>query len=210
MRKSVKHRKKIIVLEAALVALGVFITVNVPGAPLPLPEVDDAYPFVPDWRHARILHIGDSHVAAGLKKSLAHHFREAGARFHQEGWVGSRCKSWVSSGRLKALVTDFRPTVVVVTLGTNEMKNHKPDRNRSWVRGIVRRIDRASCYWIGPPPLLEDVHGYNDMLKQTIQPCRYFDSRILDVQPHEDGTFHLSIEEGTEWGDRIWHWMNGD
>jgi hypothetical protein len=210
MRKSVKYPTKKTIVLMVLITAGILFTETAPGEPLIIPEVDDVYPFVPKWQTARILHIGDSHVASGLKSSLAGHFREAGARFLQEGWVGSRSKSWIKSGKLKNLIATFRPTVVVVTLGTNEMKNHRPQRNRSWIKAIVRRCGKAKCYWVGPPPLLEDVHGYNEMLKENIPPCRYFDSRVLNVKPKEDGKFHLSKAEGTDWGDRIWRWMNGE
>ena len=180
------------------------------GGPLAIPDIDDVYPIIPKWKSARILHFGDSHVAAGLKASLARHFQSAGAVFHQEGWIGSRSKSWISSGRLKRLLSDFKPSIVVVTLGTNEMRNRRPKRNRIWVRAIIEKIGKAKCYWVGPPPLIVDRTGYTDMLKDATHPCRFFDSRVLDMAPRSDGTFHLTASQGRRWGDRIWRWMNGE
>ncbi len=178
--------------------------------PLPISEVDMVYPFIPDWEASRILHFGDSHVASGLKSTLARYFREAGATFRQEGWAGSRSKSWIASGRLKKLVSAFRPTVVLVTLGTNEMTTSEPMRHRNWIRAIIRRLKGTVCYWMGPPPLIDDKYGYNEMAEEAVKPCRYFDSRILDMKPRKDGTFHLTRKEGVVWGDKVWHWMNGE
>ena len=179
------------------------------ASPLKLPDVDDVYPFVPDWQNSRILHIGDSHVAFGFKSRLARHFHRAGASFHQEAWVGSRCKSWVKSGKMRNLIEEYGPSVVLVTLGTNEMKNRKPERILSWIRALISKIGRRTCYWVGPPPLLDDRYQYNEMLKSNVGPCRYFDSRVLDVHKRADGKFHLTRAEGENWAELIWKWMNG-
>lgn len=180
------------------------------STPLTIPEVDEVYPYIPNWKNSRILHFGDSHVASGLKATMAQHFRKAGAKYRQEGWVGSRSKSWIASGRLRQLVREFRPTVILITLGTNEMKNKVPTRNRCWIRAIVHRFKEATCYWMGPPPLIEDKYGYNEMAMRAVKPCRYFDSRILGLSPRNDGTFHLTRQEGTVWADLVWDWMNGE
>jgi hypothetical protein len=209
MRKGVKHRNTITISCILLLAAALLWTSIVPGAPLPIPDVDEVYPIVPNWQSARVLHFGDSHVSAAFKSTLADHLRRAGARFKQSCWVGSRSRSWIKSGRLRKLIGSFRPNVVIVTLGTNEMKNRVPERSRSWVRAIIDKIDNNICYWLGPPPLIDDVHGYNDMLKNATEPCRFFDSRTLNIEPRKDGTFHLTQEEGRVWGERVWRWMNG-
>jgi hypothetical protein len=209
MQNRVSRAKTSITVSVA-VALGLGCTLEVSAKPLPIPNVDTVYPFVPDWRVSRILHFGDSHVSSGLKASLARHFRQAGAQFHQERWVGSRSKSWVASGRLRHLIAAFRPNVVLITLGTNEMRSKTPSRSAAWIHEIVNGLNGAVCYWMGPPPLIEDKNGYNEMAKKAVKPCRYFDSRTLNMKPRSSGSFHLTRSQGTVWGDRVWHWMNGD
>lgn len=179
------------------------------AAPLELPSAEEVYPVVPDWTRARILHIGDSHVSYGFKRELARCFREAGARFRQKRWIGSRTKSWVATGKAKQLIRAFRPTVVVVTLGTNEMKDPQPARQLSWVRALVDRIGNRVCYWLGPPPVIEDANGYNAYMAEHVAPCRYFDSRVLEAPPRDDGKFHLTREQGETWARLVWRWMNG-
>ncbi len=177
--------------------------------PRPMADVDEVYPFVPDWSHARVLHIGDSHVFGGYKAALAARLREAGAVLHQEMWVGSRSKSWVVSGKAVRLMNRYKPNVVIVTLGTNIIKYEHPERELSWVRALIERIDQATCYWIGPPPLIPDYHGYNDLMKENTAPCRYFDSRALDFPPRKDAKFHLSRAQGEQWAEQVWRFMNG-
>jgi hypothetical protein len=194
----------------ALTALTLILSVSsVFADALHIPEAEEVYPIVPNWQKARILHIGDSHLSFGFKREMARHFREAGAKFLQKRWKGSRTKSWITSGRAKHLIDVFRPTVVVVTLGTNEMKDDKPERNGSWVRALIDRIGNRICYWLGPPPLLEDKNGYNDFMAGHVAPCRYFDSRSLSLPLRDDGRFHLTRQQGETWAELVWRWMNG-
>jgi hypothetical protein len=141
---------------------------------------------------------------------LAAYFSKAGSVFRQETWVGSKAKSWVISGKASDLMRSFQPNVVLITLGTNTMKTKKPERELSWIRALINRVHKAECYWIGPPPLIDDIHGYNEWLKQHIAPCRYFDSRVLNFQKRSDRKFHLTKEQGATWAELVWLFMNGN
>ncbi len=177
--------------------------------PFEHPDVDDVYPIVPDWQELTILHIGDSHVSAGLKTTLKKILKDSGGHYVADCWVGSRSKSWVTSGRLKQLLKKHNPEVVIVTLGTNIIKNHKPHRHSGWVHALSLQLGKRICYWLGPPPLLDDLYGLNAMLKTNSKPCRYFDARILDIEKRADGKFHLSKHQGESWAEKVWLWMNG-
>ena len=180
------------------------------AAPSPLPEPGDVYPDVPDWSRARVLHIGDSQVSGGYKAGLAAHLSKTAAAFHQETWVGSRSKSWVISGKAARLVREFHPNVVIITLGTNIIKYDHPERELSWVRALIDRMPGTLlCYWIGPPPLIPDEHGYNEMMAKSVSPCRYFDTRSLGFPLRNDGKFHLSRTQGALWAEKVWRFMNG-
>lgn len=174
----------------------------------PIPPVDHVYPPPPDWTGARVLHIGDSHVSAGLTARLRKHLTRAGAIYRPRMWVGSRSKSWVASGRLRRLLDSFAPNAIVITLGTNAMGNSRPDRYARWIRKVVSHVGPRRCFWMGPPSLLEDPHGFNEMAAAAAAPCRYFDSRSLGFEPRKDGKFHLTRAQGKLWADAVWRWMN--
>jgi len=182
---------------------------NPEGLPVtPIPPVDQVYPSPPDWTGVRVLHIGDSHVSAGLTAGLRKHLVHAGAIYKPQMWVGSRSKSWVASGRLRRLLDSFAPNAVVITLGTNAMANSSPDRYAHWIRKVVSHVGPRRCFWMGPPPLLEDTHGFNEMAAAAATPCRYFDTRPLGFEPRKDGKFHLTRAQGERWADAVWRWMN--
>ena len=176
----------------------------------PLPEPDEVYPAPPDWRGVRVLHVGDSNVAAGLVAGLRRAFSEAGATYVPHGWVGSRSRSWVVSGLLTQLIREVAPQVVVVTLETNTLRSPKVDVNAAWVRRFVERIGPRRCYWLGPPPLIDDAYGYGPVLAEACAPCRYFDTSRLPYPKPASGRFHLTREQGLDWAARAWAWMNGE
>ena len=177
--------------------------------PAPLPPPDEVYPAPPDWRGVRVLHVGDSNVAAGLVAGLRRAFSDAGALYRPHGWVGSRSRSWVVSGLLTKLIREVAPQVVVVTLETNALRNPRVDANAAWVRRFVERIGPRRCYWLGPPPLVEDRYAYGPVLAEACAPCRYFDTSRLPYPKREDGKFHLTRQQGLDWAERAWAWMNG-
>jgi hypothetical protein len=199
-------------LGTALVAALVLVASSTDAGLLPiapLPSPDEVYPTPPDWRGVRVLHVGDSNVAAGLVAGLRKAFTDAGAVYQPHGWVGSRSKSWVVSGLLAKLVREVAPQVVVVTLETNTLRSRRIDVNAAWVRRFVERIGPRRCYWLGPPPLIEDAYGYGPVLADACAPCRYFDTSRLPYPKREDGRFHLTRQHGLDWADRAWAWMNG-
>ena len=173
-----------------------------------LPSADEVYPAPLDWRGVRVLHVGDSNVAAGLVAGLRRRFSEAGAIYEAHGWVGSRSKSWVVSGRLEELIQGFAPQVVLVTLETNVLGQKRTDVHAAWVRRLVERIGKRRCYWLGPTPLVDDPFHYDEILPGACTPCRYFDTSKLPYPKREDGRFHLTRGQGLDWAERVWAWMN--
>jgi hypothetical protein len=177
---------------------------------IPIDAVDEVYPPPIAWDGKRVLHIGDSHVSAGLTAGLRQQLRQGGARYKPIYWIGSRAKTWVVSGRLKRLLRKHGPNVVIVTLGTNAMKNRHTDRHAPWIRSLVRLIGPRRCFWLGPPSLIRDRHRYNEMAESACKPCRYFETRVLGFQRRLDGKFHLTRSQGRHWASQAWSWMNGD
>jgi hypothetical protein len=177
--------------------------------PARLPHVDDVYPLPVDWTGLRVLHIGDSHVSAGLTSGLGRYFRAAGASYAAENWTGSRARSWVASGKLRRMLQKQHPNAVIVTLGTNAMRLGNLERYSSWVRALVKTVGPRRCYWLGPPPLLKDRFGFNEMLIDATGDCRFFDTRTLGFKMRKDGKFHLTRKQGERWADHVWDWING-
>jgi len=191
-----------------IVIVMMFIAGTLSASPLAITDVDDVYPFVPNWSTSRVLHIGDSQMKAGLQAKMAKHLRDKGAIYRGKQWKGSRSKSWVISGKAKRLIDEFKPNVVIITLGTNVMISNKPSRHMGWVRALIERVGNRACYWMGPPPVFEDKHGFVDLLSKQMGKCRYFDSNKLNIKKKK--SFHLTKNQGEMWADMVWNWMNGN
>jgi hypothetical protein len=113
------------------------------------------------------------------------------------------------SGLLTRLIREVAPQVVVVTLETNTLRSPRVEVNAAWVKRFVDRIGPRRCYWLGPPPLIEDAYGYGPVLAEACAPCRYFDTSRLPYPRRADGKFHLTRQQGLDWAERAWAWMNG-
>lgn len=180
------------------------------GGPIELAPVDEVYPIAPNWHGINVLHIGDSHVSAGLRSGLERQLKRVGANYHPVCWSGSRSKSWITSGRLKRLLKKHHPAVVIVTLGTNAMQHERKDLYSVWIRALAKQLNGRICYWLGPPPLIDDLIDFNRLLRVNSAPCRYFDSRVLGTPKRKDGKFHMTRTQGETWADTVWRWMNSE
>lgn len=162
-----------------------------------------------EWKGMRILHIGDSHLANwGLKSTLRKRFRSAGASYSASAWIGSSSRSWLITGRLRNLLREKSPHVVIVNLGINIIKAKSPNAYAKYVKKIVKKISPRKCYWVAPPLLIEDKNGLYDMLKEASKPCIFLDSRKIHFDVVHKKNFHLSKSQSAKWAEKIWKWMN--
>lgn len=162
-----------------------------------------------DWQGVRVLHIGDSQLQNwGLRGTLKNKFKAAGAAYSASAWKGSSSRSWLWSGKLVRLLHRKAPHVVLVNLGTNVSRADEPGRYAKFVTRLAKKISPRECYWVAPPPLIEDKFGFYDMLQSASKPCIFLDSRKIDFQVPEKRVFHLNRRQSTVWAEQIWKWLN--
>ncbi len=163
-----------------------------------------------DWHDVRVLHIGDSHLENwGLKGTLKRKFKQAGATYSVYAWKGSSSRSWLRSGKLRRVLQKTAPHVVIVNLGTNISRADDPSQYSGYVRRVAERIAPRECYWVAPPPLIEDKNGFYDMLQAASKPCVFLDSREIEFEIRQSKVFHLDKRQSTIWAKQIWKWLNG-
>ncbi len=150
-----------------------------------------------------VLHIGDSLVGfrGGLSKALEPRFRELGAHFASDAWGGVGIQQFERSPRLDEWLAKTKPDLVLVSLGMNNVEAPHPESLAPAIRSIVKRIGRRACVFIGPPTTKADT-GIVETLTRTVAPCRYVDSRGLDIE-RVDG-LHPSDRGGEIWAAGIW------
>jgi lysophospholipase L1-like esterase len=174
---------------------------------------DSAAPATATDRGTWVLHIGDSFTDASFQQNLAPRVRASGAAYVADARTATYTTTWAYDAQLDEKLAR-RPSLVIVTLGANEVDIPYPSVHAGAVERIVRRIKAsgASCVWT-TPPLWHGESGILQVIHDHCAPCVYFDSDAVlggGLRPDErqrDG-IHPNTRGGARWADAFWGWLN--
>jgi lysophospholipase L1-like esterase len=174
-------------------------------------------------RGQRVLLIGDS-LAVGMAPHFAALSKEAGVEFKALATVGTRIDQWASSKALQALLENFQPELVLISLGTNDeyMTGDAAKRQAPYLKQLIEvisRYPRKADYGLGPewivwigPPILPKSAGISQMIQASagspLSPSYYyFHSEQLQI-PRGPDKIHPTALGYAGWAGAIWHWMS--
>ena len=156
-----------------------------------------------------VLHVGDSTVGdgGGLELALEKRFKAIGTReFHHDAWVSASIWSVEHTDKLKKMLLRYRPDLVILTLGTNDVFHPTPGMLGGPIADIAHKAatvgGKRPCWWIGPPTWKKDL-GLVAVIKDHAAPCRFFDSSLMGIERRPDG-IHPTDKGGEEWATRFW------
>jgi len=154
----------------------------------------------------RVLQIGDS-FAAALGGELSKLFREAGVQSTLEYKTASYIPNWSYEGDVPKFVSNYRPDLVLITLGANELEIPKPEERVKSIKHLVSTLGGRPCVWIAPPLWKPDT-GLLQVIRDNIAPCRYLDSNTLvhDL-PRGRDKIHPSTEGRQIWAKVVFDWL---
>jgi lysophospholipase L1-like esterase len=178
--------------------------------------------------HTRLLVIGDS-LAMGLDPHFKQLAAEAGVAYLGRGVSGSRIDQWAKSQWLDTYLEEFQPTLVLVSLGTNDayLGGDVWDKQAPALEALLAKLKSfpnkyvndspgahysagAEIVWIGPPALPQTYSGkqldesFLDALADA--PPYYFDSAELSIPRGPDG-LHPTAAGYAGWAGAIWSWL---
>ncbi len=162
-------------------------------------------------RDAWVLHVGDSFVDASFRQNLGPRFRDAGTVYIASGVTATYTTTWAYGPRLDRWLAR-RPSLVVVTLGANEVDIPVPEMHAAAVATIARKIAAAgaTCVWTTPPLWRPDT-GILKVIREHSAPCLYFDSDAVmgELSPAERGPdgIHPNARGGVRWSNAFWAWL---
>jgi lysophospholipase L1-like esterase len=153
-----------------------------------------------------VLHIGDS-FAAALGVELGKRLKSEGVRNALEYKTASYIPNWSFGGDIPKFIANYRPDLVLVTLGANEIEIPKPEQRVGAIRHLVAELGGRPCVWIAPPLWKPDT-GLLKVIQDNVAPCRYLDSNALvhDL-PRGRDKIHPSPEGRAIWADIVFHWL---
>jgi lysophospholipase L1-like esterase len=158
-----------------------------------------------------VLHIGDSFVNASLQQNLGPKIRASGANYVVDSTTATYTTTWASDAELETWLAR-RPSLVIVTLGANEVDMPTPAEHAGAVEQLVRKIAgaKASCVWITPPMWKKDS-GILQVIHDHSSPCLFFDSDAvtggLSVDERQRDHIHPNEKGGARWSEAVWGWL---
>jgi lysophospholipase L1-like esterase len=162
--------------------------------PLPLPE------------GTKVLHIGDSMAGAlgiALNEELKKRNVKGVLRYKEATFI----PTWAWGKELPVYMLEHKPDLVVITLGTNEVKMADPSVRAPTIKKIIERLGGKPCVWIAPPLWAGETEMYR-VLRESVAPCRYMDTqKVYPDMPRVDDKIHPSMNARKEWAKRVVDWL---
>lgn len=132
----------------------------------------------------RVLLIGDS-LAQGLSVPMKQLASEDQIAFLADGRQGTRIGQWGVEPWLSQDLATFRPTLVLVSLGTNDMRMTDPNGERPALAALLLALRGLRALWIAPPTMPFPDRGVRAMIADTEVPT--FHSESLSIPRGPDG-----------------------
>ncbi len=166
-----------------------------PKTPAPLPE------------GTTVLHIGDS-FAGALGHELNRELKTHGVRGVLEYEKSTYIPTWASKRELPTYLSRYKPDLILVTLGGNELSIVHPEQRAETVRRLVARFGDIPCVWIGIP-LWEGANPtLMGVVRDNVEQCLFLDTHALipDMQRAKD-KIHPSLSARTQWAKTVVDWL---
>lgn len=153
-----------------------------------------------------VLQIGDS-FADALGGELARLLRAEGLRSDLEFKTPSYIPTWSYGAELPRHLARYRPDLVLITLGANELEMPNPSERAQAIRHLVSTLGGRPCVWVAPPLWKPDT-GLLRVIQDNVAPCRYLDSNaLLHDLPRARDKIHPNARGRKIWAKVVFDWL---
>jgi hypothetical protein len=120
---------------------------------------------------------------------------------------------------LREQLKQFQPTLVLVSLGTNDAENLGQDdetrkkkiaAEEQRMLALLDTLRAAGCevVWIGPPQLPFRSDDEEAMLKKHVAPSNYFPSSDIAISRTHNNTGEHAVPKSMDvWTAALWQWL---
>lgn len=147
---------------------------------------------------------GDS-MSQNIAIRLAAYAKQNGHTIHTVNWDSSGTRIWSKTDTLDYYIKKYQPTFIFISLGGNESGAHNPSAFKPNVEKILAKIGDIPFVWIGPP-MLQEEHGFNDMLMETLPAGTFFRSDGLTLARRKD-KIHPTVDAAAFQIDSVARWI---
>lgn len=154
-----------------------------------------------------VLQIGDSFAGAlglELNQELAHRNVRGIVKYETATYI----PTWASGPRLDAYLSAYKPDLVLITLGGNDLEVADPQSRSRSIRRLVSRLHGRPCVWVGIPLWDKAPRALLHVIEQHSAPCLFLDSNELvpDLGRARDG-IHPSMVARQRWARAVVEWL---
>lgn len=159
---------------------------------------------------ATVLIIGDS-FADSLGLGLKRKQDELGVRFVMQGEKATFIPEWASSKDVPGLVRFWKPDLVIISLGGNELHLKEPQIRASRIKKLVERVGDRPCVWVAPSLWGNEEYGLLKVIEEHSKPCRYYDSNALAGElPRGGDGIHPDLVGQDRWAKALLEWLQAE
>ncbi len=157
-----------------------------------------------DTSAQRILLTGDS-MAEGLYLAFRSYADYNNHFLKGRIWYSSLTIQWSKNDSLKSLIEIYKPTIVIFTLGANELFRTDIYEREKDIQDIIAQAGDTPFIWVGPPNWKEDT-GINEIIERNMPSNTFFLSKDLEFDRERDGA-HPTRMSSRYWADTIATWV---
>jgi hypothetical protein len=194
-------------MNATLVLLSIAVLAGTPVAPATRPVV--ATPPAFDWKaqleNKTVLVIGDSMIVTGLEVWMKPWIKRNGGRYERLAWASSTTIAWATTKRLDWALSRWKPDLVLVVLGSNELFLDKPDAMAPHIRTILKKIGTRPFRWFGPPIWRKDS-GIVRVISENLPPGTFYPFNGKKIARDADGR-HPNVRGSKVWFQDMIQWF---
>jgi hypothetical protein len=156
-----------------------------------------------------VLHVGSS-TAGALGLELKKELEARGVKCILRAKESTYIPEWAGEKMgLRQLIAQYKPDLVIVSLGGNEVEINDPTRRIKAIQRLVAMLGDRPCVWVGTPRWKRLHHtGLMEVIRDHSAPCRYVDSDELapNLETLKDGV-HPTMRERSRWAKRMIQWL---
>jgi len=159
-----------------------------------------------EFKGKTVLFVGDSMIVTGLEIWARYWVQKNGGTYRRLHHSSSTTRTWANTRALESALQKYKPHIVFVVLGSNELYVKKPQRQGRWVRKILKKLGKLPFRWIGPPRWARDT-GIIKVLASIVPAGHFYPFNDRRIARTSDGK-HPSIRGSKVWARDIFAWYN--
>jgi hypothetical protein len=177
---------------------GLVIDAQLVGGPAPGPELP---------KGTRVLHVGDS-FAGALGIELNKVLNAAGLESRLEFEKSTYIPTWAHGPKLARLMASFKPDLVLISLGANELENPEAQKRASLIQKLVKSLGATPCVWVAPVLWAGAKSALLDVIRANVGGCVYLDSNeLVKKMPRAGDKIHPSMAARPDWAVATARWL---